>query len=188
MLVRYLAGEIDEDVFRVFRLNNGVYGQRQQGHNQMLRTKVPYGSLLPEQLSMSAYIADEYSRGWGHIPTRQNVQFHFVQLERVPDSLEDLASVGITTREACGDTVRNVTGCHLAGACPFEVLDISPWAEAIYRHLLHHRYAERRPRTFNPISAACATDCGQAMFNGVGIIAVGRARPDGTVEPGFRVF
>src|SRR6202163_4699972 len=113
MLVDYLAGDVDEDVFRVFRLNNGVYGQRQQGHNQMLRCKVPYGSLLPEQLEMFAYIADEYSRGWGHITTRQNIQFHFVQLERVPDALSDLATVGITTREACGDTVRNVTGCHL---------------------------------------------------------------------------
>ena len=100
MLGRYLAGEMDEDVFRVFRLNNGVYGQRQQGHNQMLRTKVPYGSLQPEQLEMFAYVADEYSRGWGHITTRQNVQFHFVPLERVPAALDDLATVGITTREA----------------------------------------------------------------------------------------
>jgi sulfite reductase (ferredoxin) len=188
MLVRYLAGEIDEDVFRVFRLNNGVYGQRQQGHNQMLRTKVPYGSLLPEQLEMFAYVADEYSRGWGHITTRQNIQFHFVQLERVPDSLEDLASVGITTREACGDTVRNVTGCHLAGACPFEVLDISPWAEAAFRHFLHSPIAQRLPRKFKINFSGCATDCGQAMFNDVGVIAVSRPRDDGTLEAGFRVF
>src|SRR5579871_6265666 len=74
MLDRYLTGDLDEDVFRVFRLNNGIYGQRQGGHNQMLRCKVPYGSLLPEQLEMFAYVADEYSRGWGHITTRQNVQ------------------------------------------------------------------------------------------------------------------
>ena len=83
-LQRYLAGDLDEDVFRVFRLNNGIYGQRQGGHHQMVRVKVPYGSITPEQLEMFAHIADEYSRGWGHITTRQNIQFHFVQLERVP--------------------------------------------------------------------------------------------------------
>ena len=188
MVARYLAGDLDEDVFRVFRLNNGVYGQRQQGHNQMLRCKVPYGSLLPEQLEMFAYVADHYSRGWGHITTRQNVQFHFVQLERIADALSDLATVGLTTREACGDTVRNVTGCHLAGACPYEVLDISPWAEAAFRHFLHSPIAQRLPRKFKINFSGCATDCGQAMFNDVGVIAVSRPRDDGTLEAGFRVF
>ncbi|MEJ7585833.1 MAG: hypothetical protein WKF43_17505, partial [Acidimicrobiales bacterium] len=137
-LRNYLAGDLDEDVFRVFRLNNGVYGQRQGGHNQMLRVKVPYGSLTPEQLDMFAHVAETYSRGWGHITTRQNLQFHFVDLEQVPAVLRDLASAGLTTREACGDTVRNVIGCHLAGACPYEVLDISAWAEATFRHFLHN--------------------------------------------------
>lgn len=188
MLGQYLAGELDEDVFRVFRLNNGIYGQRQGGHNQMIRIKVPYGSLDPEQLEMLAQIADTYSRGWGHITTRQNIQFHFVELERVPSVLRDLASVGLTTREACGDTVRNVTGCHLAGACPFEVLDISPWAEATFQHFLHHPYAQRLPRKFKINFSGCVTDCGQAMFNDVGVVAVARPRPDGSIEPGFRVF
>ena len=187
-LALYLAGELDEDVFRVFRLNNGIYGQRQGGHNQMVRVKVPYGSLTADQLEILAHIADTYSRGWGHITTRQNIQFHFVQLERVPEVLRDLASVGLTTREACGDTVRNVTGCHLAGACPFEVLDISPWADATFRHFLHNPIAQRLPRKFKINFSGCATDCGQAMFNDVGVIAVSRPREDGTVEPGFRVF
>jgi sulfite reductase beta subunit-like hemoprotein len=184
----YLKGELDEDVFRVFRLNNGIYGQRQGGHNQMVRIKVPYGSIEPDQLDMLAHIGDTYSRGWGHITTRQNIQFHFVELERVPEVLEDLASVGMTTREACGDTVRNIQGCHLAGACPFEVLDISPWAEATYRHLLRNPYSQRLPRKFKINFSGCTTDCGQAMFNDVGIIAVMRPRSDGTLEPGFRVF
>jgi len=187
-LALYLAGDLDAEVFRVFRLNNGIYGQRQQGHNQMVRVKVPYGSLSPEQLEVLAGIADTYSRGWGHITTRQNIQFHFVQLEQIPDVLRDLASVGLTTREACGDTVRNVTGCHLAGACPFEVLDISPWAEAAYRHFLRSPLAQRLPRKFKINFSGCATDCGQAMFNDVGVVAVSRPRDDGTVEPGFRVF
>jgi sulfite reductase beta subunit-like hemoprotein len=100
----------------------------------------------------------------------------------------DLASAGLTSREACGDTVRNVMGCHLAGACPFEVLDISPWAEATFRHFLRNPIAQRLPRKFKINFSGCVTDCGQAMFNDVGVVAVSRPRPDGTVEPGFRVF
>ncbi len=187
-LQRYLSGDLDEDVFRVFRLTNGIYGQRQGGTAQMLRVKVPYGSLTPEQLDAFAHIADEYSRGWGHITTRQNLQFHFVELERVPAAMRDLAAAGLTTREACGDTVRNVQGCHLAGACPFEVLDISAWAEATYRHFLHNPIAQRLPRKFKINFSGCNTDCGQAMFNDVGVIATARRLDDGTVEPGFRVF
>ncbi len=188
MLARYLAGEVEEDVFRIFRLNNGIYGQRQGGHNQMVRVKVPYGSLTPEQLELLADLADEYSRGWGHITTRQNIQFHFIALERVPELLRRLAAGGLTSREACGDTVRNVTGCHLAGACPFEVLDISPWADATFQHFLRHPYAQRLPRKFKINFSGCVTDCGQAMFNDVGVVAVARPRDDGSVEAGFRVY
>ena len=115
LLVEHLDGRVDEDAFRVFRLNNGIYGQRQGGHNQMVRIKFPYGSVNAEQLEALASISERYSRGWGHLTTRQNVQFHFVQLEQVPALLKELAAVGLTTREACGDTVRNVMGCHLAG-------------------------------------------------------------------------
>ena len=188
MLAQYLDGRLEEDAFRVFRLNNGIYGQRQGGRNQMVRIKAPYGSITPDQLDTLADIADRYSRGWGHLTTRQNIQFHFIELERVPELLRELARAGLTTREACGDTVRNITGCHLAGACPFEVLDISPWAEAAFRHFLHHPYAQRLPRKFKINFSGCMTDCGQAMFNDVGVVAVGRAKPDGTTEAGFRVF
>ncbi|MEX0663840.1 MAG: nitrite/sulfite reductase [Acidimicrobiia bacterium] len=185
---RYLAEEIDEDAFRVFRLNQGVYGQRQGGHHQMLRVKIPYGRVEPDQLEMMGYIAENFSRGWGHLTTRQNVQFHFVALEQTPEVLRLLASVGMTSREACGDTVRNVAGCHLAGACPYEVLDISPWAEAAKDLFLRNPIAQRLPRKFKINFSGCATDCGQAMFNDVGVIAVSRPLPDGSVEPGFRVF
>ncbi len=188
MLADYLAGDMDEDAFRIFRLNNGVYGQRQGGHNQMVRVKAPYGSLTADQLEMLGTVADRYSRGWGHLTTRQNVQFHFVALEEVPALLRDFAAVGLTTREACGDTVRNVAGCHLAGACPYEVLDIGPWAEATFQHFLHHPYGQRLPRKFKINFSGCATDCGQAMFNDVGVVAVSRPLPDGTTEAGFRVF
>jgi sulfite reductase beta subunit-like hemoprotein len=184
----YLDGRVEEDVFRVFRLNHGVYGQRQGGRNQMLRVKVPHGRVTAEQLEMLGYVGEAYSRGWAHLTTRQNVQFHFVQLEQAPEILRLLASVGLTSREACGDTVRNVAGCHLAGACPYEVLDITPWAQATTDLFLRHDYAQRLPRKFKINFSGCATDCGQAMFNDVGVVAVTRQRDDGTTEPGFRVF
>src|SRR2546423_3601440 len=133
-------------------------------------------------------MAETCSRGWAHTPTRQNIQLHFVQLENIPQVMRDLNSVGLTTREACGDTVRNITGCHLAGACPYEVLDISPWAEATFRHLLRNPYSQRLPRKFKINFSGCATDCGQAMFNDIGVVASTRTLPDGTTEAGFRVF
>jgi sulfite reductase (ferredoxin) len=188
LLGQYLAGDLDEDVFRVFRLANGIYGQRQGGHNQMVRIKVPYGNITPEQLDMMAFIGETYSRGWGHITTRQNIQFHFVQLEKAPEVIRHLGSVGLTTREACSDTVRNVMGCHLAGACPYEVLDISPWAEAAFRHFLRNPISQRLPRKFKINFSGCDTDCGQAMFNDIGVIATTRRGADGTTERGFRVF
>ena len=183
---RFIAGEIDDDVFRVFRLNQGIYGQRQGGFNQMVRVKIPYGRVEPDQLEMFGYLAETYSRGWAHLTTRQNVQFHFVQLETVGEMLRLLASVGLTSREACGDTVRNVAGCHLAGACPYEVLDISPWAEAAKDLFLRNPISQRLPRKFKINFSGCATDCGQAMFNDVGVIAVNRPLPDGTLEPGLQ--
>src|SRR5438445_13104631 len=91
-LTRYLQGEIDDDAFRVFRLNQGIYGQRQGGHHQMVRVKIPYGRLEPDQLEMLGHVADTYSRGWGHFTTRQNVQFHFVPLEQTTDVLRLLAA------------------------------------------------------------------------------------------------
>ena len=185
---QYLNGEISDDVFRVMRLNNGIYGQRQGGTNQMVRIKFPAGSIRPEHWDVMADLADEFSRGWGHITTRQNIQFHFVELRRIPDLLRRIADVGLTSREACGDTVRDVMACHLAGACPYEKIDVTPWAEAVYRHFVRNPIGQRLPRKFKVNFSGCATDCGQAMFNDVGIVATVRTREDGTTEQGFRVF
>ena len=187
-LADYFAGRVPEDVFRVFRLNNGIYGQRQGGTNQMVRVKVPYGAMTADQLDALADLVVDHSRGWGHITTRQNIQFHFVELAEIPRVMRRLASVGLTTREACGDTVRNVQGCHLAGACPFEVLDISAWSEATYRHFVRNPISQRLPRKFKINFSGCDTDCGQAMFNDVGVIAASRTHPDGSVEQGFRIY
>ena len=184
----YLSGQISEDVFRVMRLNNGIYGQRQGGTNQMVRIKLPAGTITPEQFDMMAHLAETYSRGWGHITTRQNVQMHYVELTRVPEVMRHLGSVGLTTREACGDTVRNVMACHLAGACPHEHLDVTAWAEATFRHFVRNPLGQRLPRKFKVNFSGCATDCGQAMFNDVGVIATTRTAEDGSTEAGFRVF
>ena len=188
MLADYQAGRIPEDVFRVFRLNNGIYGQRQGGTSQMVRVKVPYGAMTADQLDLLADVVEDHSRGWGHITTRQNIQFHFVELAEIPTVMRRMAEVGLTTREACGDTVRNVQGCHLAGACPLEVLDITPWAEAAYRHFVRNPLAQRLPRKFKINFSGCDTDCGQAMFNDVGVIGTTRTFEDGSVERGFRVY
>lgn len=187
-LEEYLHGDLAEDVFRVIRLTNGIYGQRQGGHNQMVRIKVPAGRVTPEQLEMIGHLASAYSRGWAHLTTRQNAQMHFVRLEDTPEVMRLLASVGLTTREACGDTVRNVMGCHLAGACPNEVLDVSSWAQATTDHFLRNPLSQRLPRKFKINFSGCAVDCGQAMFNDVGVVAVTRPRDDGTTEAGFRIF
>ena len=187
-IAQYLAGEIGEDVFRVMRLNNGIYGQRQGGTNQMARIKLPAGTITPEQFDTMAHLVETYSRGWGHITTRQNVQMHYVELTRIPEVMRHLATVGLTSREACGDTVRNVMACHLAGACPHEVLDVTPWAEAAFRHFVRNPLGQRLPRKFKINFSGCSSDCGQAMFNDAGVIATTRTLEDGTVESGFRVY
>jgi sulfite reductase beta subunit-like hemoprotein len=185
---QFLKGEISDDVFRVMRLNNGIYGQRQGGTAQMVRVKLPAGSITPEQFDVMADLSSEFSRGWGHITTRQNIQFHFVDLRRIPDLLRRLADVQLTSREACGDTVRNVMACHLAGACPYEKLDVTPWAEAVYRHFVRNPLGQRLPRKFKVNFSGCTTDCGQAMFNDVGVVAATRTAEDGSLESGFRVY
>ena len=187
-IAQYLAEEIPEDVFRVMRLNNGIYGQRQGGTNQMVRIKLPAGTITPEQFDLMGVLADEFSRGWGHITTRQNIQFHYVELTKVPELLRRIAEVGLTTREACGDTVRNVMACHLAGACPHEKLDVTPWAEATYRHFVRNPLGQRLPRKFKVNFSGCSSDCGQAMFNDIGAVGTTRTLQDGTIEAGFRVY
>ncbi|MSZ32154.1 MAG: hypothetical protein F2630_08100, partial [Actinobacteria bacterium] len=185
---QFLNGDISDDVFRVMRLNNGIYGQRQGGTNQMIRIKLPAGSITPEQFDVMADLSVEYSRGWGHITTRQNIQFHFVELRNIPAVLRRIADVGLTSREACGDTVRNVMACHLAGACPYEKIDVTPWAEATFRHFVRNPLGQRLPRKFKVNFSGCSTDCGQAMFNDVGVVATTRTREDGSIEPGFRIY
>jgi sulfite reductase beta subunit-like hemoprotein len=181
-------GEITEEQFRPFRLKHGTYGQRQAGF-QMLRVKVAAGVLKAEQLRVLAEIAEEYSTGRGHLTTRENVQFHFVKLENVPAAMRLLADSGLTTREACGNTVRNVTSCPVAGICPGEAFDVTPYALGVSRYLLRHPDFHDLPRKFKIAFSGCEDDgaCAVAGIHDVGLIAQVRGS-NGTAHRGFKVL
>jgi sulfite reductase beta subunit-like hemoprotein len=182
------SGAITPEQFRPFRLKHGTYGQRQPGF-QMLRVKIAAGVLTPAQLRALAIIADEYSTGRGHLTTRENVQFHFVKLENVGAAMRLLADAGLTTREACGNTVRNVTACPVAGICPGEAFDVTPYALGVSRYLLRHPDFHDLPRKFKIAFSGCENDgdCAVAGIHDVGLIAQVRGN-NGTSHRGFKVL
>lgn len=178
--------EIPEEKFKKFRLQQGIYGQRQKGV-QMVRVKIPSGLLNAEKLRTLADLVEAYSTGKGHITTRQDFQFHFVKLSNVPTILTRLAEVGLTSREACGNTVRNVTSCHWAGSCPTELFDVTPMAETVAYHLLRNPINQDLPRKFKISFSGCKSECGLAAIHDIGFIAESREQ-NGTTEYGFRVY
>src|SRR5437667_6443961 len=157
-LERYERGELSADGGRQFRLVRGTYGQRQSGDAQMLRVKIPQGLLTAEQLLALAEVGQRYSRGFGHITTRQNVQFHFVKLHDAEPAMRRLAEAGLTTREACGNSVRNITACPYAGVAADERFDVTPYAEALTRYLRRHPLSSTLPRKFKIAFEGCPTD------------------------------
>ena len=171
-LERFERGEISPDAWRQFRLVRGTYGQRQAADAQMLRVKIPQGLLTGEQLEALAEVGERYSRGFGHITTRQNVQFHFVKLHDVEPAMRRLAEAGLTTREACGNSVRNITACPFAGVAADERFDVTPYAEALTRHLLRHPLASTLPRKFKIAFEGCAADHVALGINDLGFRAV----------------
>lgn len=134
---RFHSGVIEEERFKAFRLTRGVYGQRQKGV-QMLRIKLPYGKILPDQLRVIANIADEYSNGNLHLTTRQNIQLHHIPLDDTPEIWKRLELVSVTLRESCGNTVRNVTASAQAGIDPDEPFDVTPHADAVFKYFLRN--------------------------------------------------
>jgi sulfite reductase beta subunit-like hemoprotein len=179
----YLSGEITEDQFRPFRLKHGIYGQRQAGV-QMVRCKIPGGLLTAPQVEQLGRIADEFGGGRGHLTTRQNIQYHFVQLAHVPDLMHLLADVGLTNREACYNTVRNVTVCPWAGIAHDEVFDVRPYAQRVAYALLRKDLTCDLPRKFKISFDGCSRhDCIQGAINDIGLRAVIR---DG--RRGFRMI
>jgi len=182
MLRKYEDGDIDANAWRGFRLLRGTYGQRQEDGIQMMRIKIPQGLVSATQMRALAGVAAKYSRGFGHISTRQNVQFHFVALADAEQAMRELAETGLTTREACGNSVRNITACPYAGTSRTEVFDVMPYAEALTRYFLRHPLASVLPRKFKIAFEGCPDDHAMAAINDIGWQA--RVR-DG--RRGFRV-
>jgi sulfite reductase (NADPH) hemoprotein beta-component len=182
VLGQFERGEITPEQWRVFRLVRGTYGQRQADDAQMIRVKIPQGVLSAEQLHALADVAECHSRGFGHITTRQNVQFHFVKLHDAEPAMRRLAQAGLTTREACGNSVRNITACQFAGVSADEPFDVTPYAEALTRFLLRHPLSSSLPRKFKIAFEGCAHDHIKLTINDIGWKAAIR---DGV--RGFRV-
>jgi sulfite reductase (ferredoxin) len=181
MLEKLEAQQITPEEWRRFRLLRGTYGQRQD-NVQMLRIKIPQGIVTGAQMRAMASVGARYSRGFGHVTTRQNVQFHFVPLKDVEAALRQIADEGLTTRDACGNSVRTITGCSYAGTSATEIFDVIPYAEALTRYFLRHPLSGVLPRKFKICFEGCAEDHAFASINDIGW----RARiVDG--RKGFRV-
>ncbi len=167
---RFLAGEVAELQFIGYRLKQGVYGQRQP-NVQMIRVKLPFGGVTPEQLEALAEVADKYAPlRRGHITTRQNVQFHHIPLKKAAEALFVLGRTGLSTREACGNTVRNVTGDPWAGVNPDEPFDPTPYAGAFARYWLRNPLSQLLPRKFKVAFTSSDADTAITGIHDLGFI------------------
>ena len=209
-------GKIDEKVFAETRLRRGVYGQRYDNGQRndgtgtqqlqfpsdrmtkgpdtlwdapgMMRIKIPFGGLRPDQMDVLADLAEEYSDEVCHITTRQDIQLHYVHIDDTPDLMRRLAAVGITTREACGNSVRNVTACPLAGVCRDEAFDVTPHAHACMRFLLGHPDVQDFGRKFKVAFSGCRQHaCGLVSMHDLGLIAKLKTI-DGVERRGFETY
>ncbi|MGH8584377.1 MAG: nitrite/sulfite reductase [Gammaproteobacteria bacterium] len=209
-------GKIEDKLFAETRLRRGIYGQRYdngQRHDGvaqrvlpfpsgslnkgpetlwdapgMQRIKIPYGGLTPAQMDALAEVAEEYSDAVCHVTTRQDIQLHFVHIADTPDLMRRLAAVGITTREACGNTVRNVTACPLAGVCRDESFDVTPYAAACARFLLGHPDTQDFGRKFKVAFSGCKQHaCGLVNMHDLGFIARTETI-DGRTRRGFETW
>lgn len=163
------SGEIDEEKFRSFRLARGVYGQRQEGV-QMIRIKLPYGKMSADQLVRIADVADKYATEKMHATTRQDIQIHYVKLAESPQLWAELEDAGITLKEACGNTVRNVTATAKAGVDPEELFDVSPYAHAFYAYFLRNPICQEMGRKFKVSFSSSDKDSAFSLIHDLGFI------------------
>ena len=182
----YRQGKIDHDSFRRFRLQHGAYGTRMTDDYAMVRIKIPAGQIYPHQLEKIAELSEMYSIGSAHVSTRENVQLHWVVLEDVSEIMHGLADVGLTSREACGNTVRNVMCSPLSGVCNDEEFDTTPYALATARFLLRNPLNQALPRKFK-FNFSCCEKHGMTRIVDVGLIPQVREL-DGKKERGFKIF
>ncbi|CAM4327046.1 HEPN domain-containing protein [Zobellia nedashkovskayae] len=167
---QFKEGNLDEEKFRSLRLARGVYGQRQPGV-QMIRIKLPYGKVTSKQLKRISDVSDEYSRGRLHITTRQDIQIHYVDLDRTPELWAELEKDDVTIREACGNTVRNVTASETAGIDIDEPFDVSPYAHALFEYFLRNPISQEMGRKFKVSFSASDADTGLSYMHDLGFIA-----------------
>ncbi|MFL6490536.1 MAG: nitrite/sulfite reductase [Nitrososphaera sp.] len=188
----FRQGKISDDDFRRFRLQHGAYGSRLRMDYSMVRIKVPGGEITPEQLEKIASLSEAFSIGSAHVSTRQNIQLHWVQLEDVSEVMRGLVEVGLTTREACGNSVRNVMCSHFAGVCPSEAFDSTPYSKAIARFLLRNPMCQNLPRKFK-INFSCCDNHGLVRIADIGLVPAVKSSTEngssgGETIRGFKIY
>ena len=182
----YRQGKFDEDSFRRYRLQHGAYGTRMTNDYAMVRIKLPAGEVYPYQLEKISQLSEQFSIGSAHFSTRENIQLHWVVLEDVSEILRGLADVGLTSREACGNSVRNVMCSPLSGVCPDEKFDSTPYALATARFFLRNPLSQSLPRKFK-FNFTCCEKHGMVRMVDVGLISQTRDL-DGSTQKGFKIF
>jgi sulfite reductase (NADPH) hemoprotein beta-component len=180
-VARRLSGELTEDEFKPLRLMNGVYLQL---HAYMLRTAIPYGTLSSTQMRMLAHVARRFDRGYGHFTTRQNIQYHWIKLEELPDAMAALASVGMHGMQTSGNCVRNLTTDQWAGVAPDEIEDPRIWAELVRQHVTLHPEFSFLPRKFKIAVGASSHDRAALRIHDMAL----RLHRNGAGETGFEVM
>jgi sulfite reductase (ferredoxin) len=183
---KYRAGELDETKMQKLRLHFGTYAQRQEGV-QMQRIKIPGGFLTADQLVRLADAADRFGSGFIHFTTREDAQIYYVKLDEVPELLRFLAEAGITSREACGNTVRNITACYRSGTSATELFDVGPYAKALFAYLIRNKYNQNLGRKFKITFEGCAEDHSALRIHDIGFWAATR-NEEGKERRGFKVY
>jgi len=182
----FRQGKVSEDDFRRFRLQHGAYGSRLHMDYSMVRIKVPGGEITPDQIDKIASLSEAFSIGSAHVSTRQNIQLHWVQLEDVSEVMRGLVETGLTTREACGNTIRNVMCSHFAGVCPNEAFDATPYSMAITKFFLRNPMCQNLPRKFK-INFACCDQHGLVRVADIGLVPATREENGKTIR-GFKIY
>ena len=182
----FRQGKYDEASFRRFRLQHGAYGTRMTGDYAMVRIKLPAGEIYPNQFEKISQLSEQYSIGSAHFSTRENIQLHWVILEDVSEIFRGLSEVGLTSREACGNSVRNVMCSPLSGVCTNEEFDSTPYALATARFFLRNPMAQNLPRKFK-FNFTCCEKHGMVRMVDVGLIPQIR-EIDGVTQKGFKIF
>jgi sulfite reductase (ferredoxin) len=182
----FRQGKISEDDFRRFRLQHGAYGSRLHMDYSMVRIKVPGGEMTPDQIEKIASLSEAFSIGSAHVSTRQNIQLHWVQLEDVSEVMRGLVETGLTTREACGNTIRNVMCSHFAGVCPNEAFDATPYSMAIAKFFLRNPMCQNLPRKFK-INFACCDQHGLVRVADIGLVPAIKEE-NGKIVRGFKIY